>query len=54
MRTRFDRPVLVADATARAATALSRGASFLGVLKELGRAAPPRGSFKRSIAPSKV
>jgi len=53
MRTRFDRPVLVADATARAATALSR-ASFLGVLKELGRAAPPRGSFKRSIAPSKV
>ena len=53
MRTRFDRPVLVVDATARAATALSK-ASFLGGLKELGRAAPPRGSFKPSIARSKV
>ena len=53
MRRRFDRPVLVADAAARAAAGLSK-ASFLDLLKELGKAAPPRGTFKRNIARNKV
>lgn len=53
MRTRFDRPVMVADAAARAATGLTK-ATFLGLLKDLSKAASAPGTFKRSVARTKV